>query len=134
MVFTQTHVYIVGLLILQILLSGMSSQSRYISCMDTIFKTSQIFLLRLRAKIHKSISHNKFLLWFITYRKQQKFHGTKLSRFLRIFNKTRKFSLLILGYGTSCNTFVRRRRYVAGSLWSIRPGSWQEFNRVTATA
>ena len=36
-----------------------------------------------------------------TYRKQQKFHDTKLSRFSRIFNKTRKFSLLILGYGTS---------------------------------
>ena len=35
------------------------------------------------------------------YRKQQKFHGTKFLRFLRIFNKTRKFSLLILGYGTS---------------------------------
>ena len=28
-----------------------------------------------------------------TYRKQQKFHGTKLSRFSWIFNKTRKFSL-----------------------------------------
>ena len=36
-----------------------------------------------------------------TYRKQQKFHGTKLSRFSQIFNKTRTFSLLILGYSIS---------------------------------
>ena len=41
------------------------------------------------------------LIYSSVYRKQQKFHGTKLSRFSRIFNKTQKFSLLILGYGTS---------------------------------
>ena len=35
------------------------------------------------------------------YRKQQKFRGTELSRFSRIFNKKRKFSLLILDYGIS---------------------------------
>ena len=41
------------------------------------------------------------LIYSSVYRKQQKFHGTKLSRFSQIFNKTQKFSLLILGYGTS---------------------------------
>ena len=37
----------------------------------------------------------------LAYRKQQKFRGTKLLRFPRIFDKTQKFSLLTLGYGTS---------------------------------
>ena len=37
----------------------------------------------------------------VTYRKQQILRGTKLLRFSQIFNKTQKFSLLILGYDTS---------------------------------
>ena len=48
--------------------------------------------------IHTCIHHT---VHTYIYRKQQKFQGTKLSRFSRIFNETQKFSLLILGYGTS---------------------------------
>ena len=62
-----------------------------------IYVRCQLFIL---CKIF--IGSTKSSVLNVLYRKQQKFHGTKLSRFSRIFNKMRKFSLLIqLGYGTS---------------------------------
>ena len=56
--------------------------------------------------VHSDVAHISgkslvSMLQLLYNRKQQILRGTKLLRFSRIFNETRKFSLLILGYGTS---------------------------------